>query len=116
MSKFQATLKEIEVIEERTLKERVREQLPDMEAARANKTPWRQIHRTLELIGISIDPGVLANYVCELRKQAKRKLAEPEKLLGTGDASAATKAGPIAPRNGSSEVGRDGLIKAPDIP
>lgn len=115
MSKFKDTLKEIEVAEERTLKERVREQLHDMEAARAKKTPWRQIHRALEMIGITIDPGVLANYVCELRKEAKREPPEQKRPLQSAVISAAKKAVPIAPRDASSEVGRDGLIRGADI-
>lgn len=54
-----------------TLKDQIREWLPTIEEARANKVPWRDILEGLARAGVVIEPPLLANYVCELRKDAQ---------------------------------------------
>lgn len=60
----------------RTLKDRIRALMPAIEEARGKKLSWKEIHAEIAAAGIAIEPPILANYVCELRQQARLDSAQ----------------------------------------
>lgn len=55
----------------RTLKDRIRALMPAIEEARAKGLSWKEIHAEILAAGIAIEPPILANYVCEHRRQGR---------------------------------------------
>jgi hypothetical protein len=55
----------------RTLKRRIRAMMPAIEKAREKELSWKEIHAEIVAAGIHIEPQVLANYVCEARREAE---------------------------------------------
>lgn len=53
-----------------TVKDQIRAMLPAIEAARLKGMLWKEIHSEIVAAGIPIDPQVLANYICALRRAA----------------------------------------------
>lgn len=54
-----------------TLKDQIRTIMPAIEGARRRGLFWKEIHAEILAAGIPIEPQVLANYVCELRQEAR---------------------------------------------
>ncbi len=68
MTDIKDTLRKLRTSAPPTLKDLIREHLPEIEIVRANRMPWRAIIGTLAQGGIIIESQLLANYVCQLRK------------------------------------------------
>lgn len=56
-----------------TLKDRIREHYLAIEEARTRvkPVPWKAILHTLEAAGIAIEPQLLANYICQIRREKR---------------------------------------------
>lgn len=60
----------------RTLKDRIHAMMPAIEEARGKDLSWKEIHAEIVAAGIAIEPPILANYVCEHRRQARLDSAQ----------------------------------------
>lgn len=54
-----------------TVKDQIRVMMPAIEAARRRDMLWKEIHAEILAAGIRIEPQVLANYVCALRREVR---------------------------------------------
>lgn len=59
-----------------TVKDQIRAMMPAIEAARLKGMLWKEIHSEILAAGIPIDPQVLANYVCVLRRETRAPLLD----------------------------------------
>lgn len=121
MTDIKNTLRKLRTSAPPTLKDRIREHLPEIEIARANRMPWRVIVATLAQGGIIIESQLLANYICQLRK-TMRPPKEPEHV---GDVPVKpapplpeARAMPKQVRGGEGELVRQvaGGLLAPPLP
>lgn len=83
----------------RTLKRRIRAMMPTIEEARGKEFSWKEIHAEIVAAGIPIEPQVLANYVCEARREAR--LESPKDGPGQDGTPQTTVVVPL-PRRGKS--------------
>ncbi|WP_376988992.1 hypothetical protein [Bosea sp. R86505] len=73
MSDHDNALKFKEPASQPTLKDRIREHYLAIEEARTRvkPVPWKAILDTLQAAGIAIEPQLLANYICQIRKERR---------------------------------------------
>lgn len=89
----------------RTLKGRIRAMMPAIEEARGKQLSWKEIHAEIAAAGIQIEPQILANYVCEARRDARLD------ALKDGRSQDSTSQAPVV-----VQLPRRGKFEAPRVP
>jgi hypothetical protein len=114
MTDLDTILKSLKPSTSPTLKDRIRAHMPAIEEARANRVKWKTIRHNLEAAGIVIDQQLLANYICELRKETRPpKATVPAENLPVKPAALPA---PNQVRDGTDELPRHvagGLLAPP---
>lgn len=77
MSDIKAALRALTTSAPPTLKDRIRDLLPEIEIARGSRTPWKDIIAFLAVRDIKIELQVLANYICQLRRETRPPAPAP---------------------------------------